>query len=219
MSSGDGDHEAAVMYYKSLTRDGLGVCSDFRWSLPKDGNPGQWHEAVDKVVECVSGYHACTKSQLIYWLSMRVFVVESQSPWKRFGDKSATKGPVRLVRELAWTDRSARLFVADCAEYDLAAYEDACPGDDRPRKAIEAGRAFARGEITREELDIARAEAWDAAKDTTYQPRAVADAAWAAGRDPGRHAVCRIAARATSDATRRWQVRRLFEYLEGVRGT
>jgi hypothetical protein len=61
---------------------------------------------------------------------------------KVFGRKA------RLVRRIeAWNDESARLFAADCAEDVLPIFEREYPDDDRPRKAIEAARAYARGEI------------------------------------------------------------------------
>ena len=43
--------------------------------------------------------------------------------------------------------RSLALWAADCAEHVLAYFEENYTEDDRPRKAIEAGRAWARGEI------------------------------------------------------------------------
>jgi Imm-5 like putative immunity protein len=43
--------------------------------------------------------------------------------------------------------RSLALWAVDCAEHVLAHFEDACPDDDRPRRAVEAGRAWARGEL------------------------------------------------------------------------
>ena len=39
------------------------------------------------------------------------------------------------------------VWVADCAEHVLLRFEDSYPGDDRPRKAIEAARAWVRGEL------------------------------------------------------------------------
>src|SRR5947207_12464075 len=38
-------------------------------------------------------------------------------------------------------------WAADCAQHVLHHFEQARPGDDRPRRAIELGRAWARGEI------------------------------------------------------------------------
>jgi hypothetical protein len=39
------------------------------------------------------------------------------------------------------------LWAADCAERTLSIFERECSGDDRPRRAIEAARAWSRGEI------------------------------------------------------------------------
>ena len=45
-------------------------------------------------------------------------------------------------------DRKTLAFwAADCAEHVLPSFEERHPDDDRPRKAIEAIRAWARGEI------------------------------------------------------------------------
>lgn len=41
--------------------------------------------------------------------------------------------------------RSLALWAADCAEHVLPFFEEKHPQDDRPRKAIEAGRAWVRG--------------------------------------------------------------------------
>mgnify|MGYP001316261842 CR=1 FL=1 len=45
-------------------------------------------------------------------------------------------------------DRVMRLMAADFAETVLPIFEKKYPNDDRPRKAIEAARKFANGEIT-----------------------------------------------------------------------
>ena len=51
---------------------------------------------------------------------------------------------MRLDKE---DQRSLALWAADCAEHVLPFFEEKYPGDDRPRKAVEAGRAWVRGEI------------------------------------------------------------------------
>ena len=77
--------------------------------------------------------------------------------------------------------RSLALWAADCAEHVLACFEERYPEDDRPRKAIAAGRAWARGELT------------------VSKARAAAFAAHAAARDAD-HAAARAAARAAGHA-------------------
>ena len=77
--------------------------------------------------------------------------------------------------------RSLVLWAADCAEHVLPYFEENYPEDDRPRKAIEAGRAWAHGEIS------------------VSQARAAAFSAHAAARDAD-HAAARAAARAAGHA-------------------
>ena len=72
----------------------------------------------------------------------------------------------------------SRLLACDYAEHVLHIFEAQCPGDDRPHKAIEVARRYARGEAMEEALAAARAAAWDAAWAAAWD--AARDAAWAA---------------------------------------
>jgi hypothetical protein len=79
-------------------------------------------------------------------------------------------------------DRHHRLLAAwagDCAEHVLHFFERARPGDDRPRRAIELGRAWARGEVTWWEARTAAGHANAAARDLRGAAR---HAAYAAGQ-------------------------------------
>ena len=58
------------------------------------------------------------------------------------------------------------LCAADCAEHVLPYFEKEYPKDDRPRKAIEAGRAWAREKITTGEARTAALAAHAAARET-----------------------------------------------------
>ncbi|MEP7215981.1 MAG: putative immunity protein [Anaerolineaceae bacterium] len=71
--------------------------------------------------------------------------------------------------------RALACWAADCAERVLPYFEEKHPGDDRPRKAIEAARAWARGEIT------------------CGEARAAAVAAHSAAREAGSGAACAVA--------------------------
>ena len=71
------------------------------------------------------------------------------------------------------------LWAAACAEHVLHHFEEARPGDDRPRRAIELGRAWARGEVTWWEARTAAGHANAAARDLSGAPR---HAAYAAGQ-------------------------------------
>ena len=85
--------------------------------------------------------------------------------------------------------RALVLWAADCAEHVLPYFEEKYSEDDRPRKALEAGRAWARGELA---MSKAR------------------DAAFTA------HAAIPINAGAATATERDWQYRRLPEHLRPV---
>src|SRR6186997_1971890 len=71
------------------------------------------------------------------------------------------------------------LWAADCAEHVLDLFEEARPGDDRPRRAIELARAWARGEVGMTDARTAAGHANAAARDLTGAAR---HAAYAAGQ-------------------------------------
>jgi hypothetical protein len=73
------------------------------------------------------------------------------------------------------------LWAADCAEHVLHHFERARPGDDRPRRAIDLGRAWARGEVTWWDARAAGGHAFAAARDLAGAARLAAYAAGQAG--------------------------------------
>jgi len=117
------------------------------------------------------------------------------------------------------TEQEQRLIAADFAEHVLPLFEAKHPDDERPRKAIDAARAFVRGEITKEQLDAAwaaaraaagaaadaaRAAAWAAADAAADDAEAIR-AAWADARD--------AAWDAAWAAERAWQQQRIDEVI------
>jgi hypothetical protein len=87
---------------------------------------------------------------------------------------------VRRGRTLSDADhRRLAVWAADCVEHVLDHFERARPGDDRPRRAIELGRAWARGEITMTQARTAAGHAMAAARDLRGAAR---QAAYAAGQ-------------------------------------
>jgi hypothetical protein len=71
------------------------------------------------------------------------------------------------------------LWAADCAEHVRSLFERERPGDDRPRRAIELGRAWARGEVSWWDARAAGGHANAAARDLRGAAR---HAAYAAGQ-------------------------------------
>jgi Imm-5 like putative immunity protein len=73
------------------------------------------------------------------------------------------------------------VWAAACAEHVLHHFEGARPEDDRPRRAVELGRAWARGEVTMTEARAAGGHANAAARELSGAPRHAAFAAGQAG--------------------------------------
>lgn len=71
--------------------------------------------------------------------------------------------------------RALARWAADCAEHVLPYFENEYPEDERPRIAVEAGRAWSRGEIRMSEARAAAISAHAAARDA-YEPAARAAA-------------------------------------------
>ncbi len=75
--------------------------------------------------------------------------------------------------------RLLAVWAADCAQHVLHFFEQAQPSDDRPRRAIEQARAWARGEITMTQARTAAGHAMGAARALSGAAR---EAAYAAGQ-------------------------------------
>jgi hypothetical protein len=82
-----------------------------------------------------------------------------------------------VTRRAEQDHRSQAFATADSAERVLPYFEAAFPDDDRPRKAIEAARAWARGEIRVGEARSAALAAHAAARDAIAGPAAGCTAA------------------------------------------
>ena len=121
--------------------------------------------------------------------------------------------------------RSLVLWATGCAEHVLLYFEKEYPEDDRPRKAIEAGRAWVRDKITMGEVRVAAFAAHAAARDADHTAaRAAARAAGhaAATAHVASHAphAADYAATAAEAANvveeREWQYRHLPEHLRPI---
>ena len=80
------------------------------------------------------------------------------------------------------THRLLALWAADCAEHVLPIFESVCPDDDRPRLAIEAARAWARGEIKVTQSKEAAGASQNAARELTGVSEAARMVALSAGQ-------------------------------------
>lgn len=123
--------------------------------------------------------------------------------------------------------KALALWAAGCAEHVLSYFATNPPHDDRPRNAIEAARAWVRGELAMVAARAAAFEAHAAARDADH-PAAIA-AARAAGHAAAtahvathaRHAAtyavkAAVAAGVAGAVERAWQEERYPEHLRVV---
>jgi hypothetical protein len=206
-----------MKYYKVLGRGGV-PCNggSGQWSLPHDGNPGDWMPEIDDIKPCERGYHLCEREDILGWINAEIYEAEGRGKYIRDTNKTVFS-EARLIKKLnSWDEKTIRLFAADCSEHVLHFFEDRCPNDDRPRKAIQASRDFAKGTIT----DEAWAVAWSAARAAAWAVAwaaaraAVWAAAWAAARAAARDEARDEAWDEAWTAENNWQTERLFFYLE-----
>jgi hypothetical protein len=73
--------------------------------------------------------------------------------------------------------RLLAVWATDCAQHVLHLFEQTQPGDDRPRRAIEQARAWARGEITMSQARTAAFAAHAAAREAFGAAKEAARAA------------------------------------------
>lgn len=200
---------------------------------------GRWTKKIDDINPCSRGYHLTTFSGLCQWIypDGLLFVAEGDGEpvWHQ---GKAVFGRVRLVERVGvLSERNLRLWSADCAErvVHLTALESSAEPDPRSLAAIEAARRFARGEIGKEELAVARSAAWDAVRDAdstamaagastaAFAARSAAwdaawdvtwDVAWAAST-AARDAAQAAASAAAEDSEKAWQEQRLIAILRG----
>ena len=202
-----------MIFYKVLDDDMRSMHGGtYRWTV------GEWTPEVE-IDPCLSGYHVCQESDLVYWLGPVICPVDvRQTVRHTMNNPKTVTDQARIHEPLAtWNERTQRLFACDCADRVLPIFERKYPDDARPRLSIETARRYAAGESTKEKLTAAwyaaRAAAWGAAWDAASAAAsdAASDAAWYAAR-----AAAWGAARAAAwDAERQWQTQRLMEYLRG----
>ena len=205
------------MLYKILQDGGRPHIGGGEWFLPHGKRPGKWMPTVEKISMCNAGYHLVDADHIIDFLGYGYHIYEAEERGECLTDteKSCHQG-VRLLRELQWGEREARLFACDCAERALDLWAQRGTVDPRSRAAVDVARRFANGEATADEISAAESAAWSAA--AWLAESAAAWSAWSAAESAAPSAASAAWSAAWSaarSAERRWQNARLLDYLYG----
>jgi hypothetical protein len=209
---------------KALNTGRISPYQSKRWDAP-NGKPGGWMTSTGKLVHCRNGVHVCRGPQILGWMAAELYVVEIDGEVLEADDKIVCRR-ARLVEQLNWNPRVACAFAVDCATRVLPFFENNRPGDDRPRKALEAAITW----VEKPAAYAANAAANDAANDANaaYAADAANDAAYAADANAANaaayaanaaayaaYAANAAAYAANADAERDWQYTRLCRWLNG----
>jgi len=170
---------------------------------------GKWTKKIEakELLMCFTGYHvARTPAEILAHRATDVYLCEYDGETVEGTDKLLVQR-VRLIKQVMG-QREWVLFAADCAEHVLANFESVFPDDDRPRKALDAARAFAldpsdknRDAAESAESAARSAAAWSAESAESASESAAESAAWSA---------------AAWSAEREWGYARLQQYLDGT---
>ena len=128
---------------------------------------GKWRKHKDELEMCESGFHASENViDAMRYVSAEVLAeVEVRGKHLAQDDKQAWS-EMRVVRAWEWTKEDSVSLAIYAAELVIGNYENKYPNDDRPRKAIEAAKAWLKdpSEANRSAAWSARSAAWSAAR-------------------------------------------------------
>ena len=161
----------------------------FQWEL------GKWHKT--KCVELCHGFNCSEKifDALSYVKGEILCEVEAKGKHYTGNDKS-TWPQMRIIRAWNWTQKDSVALSIFAAELVIENYEKIYPDDDRPRKAIEAAKAWLNDpseknrSAARSARPAARSAAESAARSAAWSAAwsAAESAAWSAARSAARSA-------------------------------
>lgn len=104
--------------YKFLNARGASPFQHCAWGLP-NGRPGKWMPKVERIRECISGYHVVRRGQALGWIDAQMFEVEGKGECLR-GVEKIVYQQARLVRKVrSWNPLTQHLFAFDCDEHAL----------------------------------------------------------------------------------------------------
>ena len=156
------------------------VRSDLRSKNGRDAPwvVGEWRKHEGALAMCDQGFHYCKDAldSLEYIYGDRWFIVEARGEEQTDGNKTVAC-EMRLVREIPMKAVAVRFALA-CAGMVLDKFESKYPDVDRPRKAIEAAKAWL-DNPTEANRSAARSAA-SAARSAASAARSAESAAWSA---------------------------------------
>ena len=159
---------------------------DLKWSLPKSGKKGEWHEVTGSLDLCKTGIH----------------LTDDPLKWYK---PNATYYEAEYEGEILWDDTKSKYVVRKCRLIREVPHNAIWKElDTFITKDIKEVKFFKPQGKPLKEWKLFYGGTWDAARDAAWDATRVAarDAAWNAARDAVRDAVWNAVRDAARDATR-----------------
>ena len=160
--------------YKSL-------CAGFKsYHGKKTWTPGKWHSCRGDLEMCVNGLHASKRIvDAMRYVPMEILAKVEVRGESIQGDDKSCHREMRIVKAWRWEKKDSVAMAIYCAGLVIKNFEDAHPGDKRPREAIEAARRWLKNP-TEENRQAALSAEYAARSASEYADRAARSAAAAA---------------------------------------
>ena len=102
-----------MLAYKFLRTGAVGPFSGFTWPRPHAGAPGRWVHVDGSLASCRHGVHGCRLTDLPYWISDELWVLEVDGVHP--GEHHVVARSGRLVERVrAWNPAAAAGFAEAC---------------------------------------------------------------------------------------------------------
>lgn len=100
--------------YKILIK-GLSPHMKYRYSLPTDGKPGEWHEVEGPLVRCENGLHLTDVPNRLYDKKSQCFLAETDGEILQ-GNHEFVCRRVRLLKQVEWVELDPLLAISPAME-------------------------------------------------------------------------------------------------------
>ncbi len=190
-----------IYLWKSLSKGLKSGIGNHKWEV------GEWYKVKGNLSMCDNGFHASKNIiDAMQYINMECLAkVQVKGQHLHQEDKQCWE-EMRVVRAWIWQKEDSVRLAIYAASLVLENYEDKYPGDDSPRKAIEAARNYLKTKNKSAARSAARSAAesvaWSAAESAVWSAArsAAESAAWSAARSAAESAAWSAAESAAGPA-------------------
>ena len=104
---------------------------------------GKWEHTEGMISACSNGFHCSPTIQAAFsYVQGNVLALVEVRGEEALESNKSAHADMKIIKAYRWTKNDSVALAIHVAELVIGIFEDAFPADDRPRKAIEAARAY-----------------------------------------------------------------------------